>query len=407
MRLKRRLLGQYGDSLIEVTLALGILSMVLLTAMAVAVRAYNAGQVAQERTSVANEAQAQMEVLRAFRDNHTWEEFLRGRSGQFAGVLNAATASPCVPTSQVPGDCFHMQAIVLGSRTEFVPVGGKANGYVPTSYIEMMVIPGAGSTPKVVDIQISYGFDVRGGGSSSIGHIKTRLTDPRTAGVVPPSVSVLPTPTPIATPTPVPTPTPPVCSVGKSDIVLVMDASSSMTESWVRADGTRTTKAAMAVVTARNFAENFQLGIDTNHMGVIQFNSGVTELSPVIWDTAALLTAIGRYRNTTGTHITDALIRADTMLPTALRPSAQPVVILLSDGLPDDGDNPSRVLAQATLMKNSGIRIYTVYIGSASSSTAIPLMRAVAGNGGTFANALLPDDMTAIIQNIVERETCE
>src|ERR1039458_6429789 len=78
----RRILGrEHGDTLIEVTIALSILSFVLLGSTALAVTAFRMGQTARERTQVAEVAQEQMEALRSFRDNHTWAEFQGGGPG--------------------------------------------------------------------------------------------------------------------------------------------------------------------------------------------------------------------------------------------------------------------------------------------------------------------------------------
>src|SRR4051812_27354890 len=90
MKLPRwRHLGEAGDTLIEVTIALTILSVVLSSAVVIATRATRLGVTAQERTSISDEAQGQMEALRGFRDNHTWKEFLDGSGSSYKGVRTA------------------------------------------------------------------------------------------------------------------------------------------------------------------------------------------------------------------------------------------------------------------------------------------------------------------------------
>jgi len=81
---------------------------------------------------------------------------------------------------------------------EYVPTGGSTSGSVPTSYIELTVTPGPGVTPLYVDVNLSYGFTPRGGGTESINHIKTRFTnlDFAMATPTPPLPPVTPTPTP-------------------------------------------------------------------------------------------------------------------------------------------------------------------------------------------------------------------
>src|SRR5476651_2691380 len=87
--------SQRGDTLIEVTLALAILSVVLLSSTIVTTRAFRLGQTARERTILADQAQSQAEALLSFRDNHTWAEFLNGGNigvTGFKGVLNGGAS---------------------------------------------------------------------------------------------------------------------------------------------------------------------------------------------------------------------------------------------------------------------------------------------------------------------------
>ena len=67
MRIRR----QAGDTLIEVTLALTILALVLVSSMALATRAFRLGQAAKENTAAANLIQQQAESLRNYRDSKT------------------------------------------------------------------------------------------------------------------------------------------------------------------------------------------------------------------------------------------------------------------------------------------------------------------------------------------------
>src|SRR4051812_29097292 len=67
-----------GDTLIEVTIALSILATVLISSTVIATKAFRTGQSARERTTLAMASQGQMEDLRAFRDNNTWDHFLAG-----------------------------------------------------------------------------------------------------------------------------------------------------------------------------------------------------------------------------------------------------------------------------------------------------------------------------------------
>ena len=64
--------NQRGDTLVEVTIALAILVMVLLSSFNLASYAFRLGEQAKERTQASQLAQEQAEALRNYRDNHPW-----------------------------------------------------------------------------------------------------------------------------------------------------------------------------------------------------------------------------------------------------------------------------------------------------------------------------------------------
>ncbi|MBW3538218.1 prepilin-type N-terminal cleavage/methylation domain-containing protein [Candidatus Parcubacteria bacterium] len=67
--------AQRGDTLIEVVMALAILSSVLLASFNVATAAFRQGRSAQERTQAVNLIQEQAEGLRNIRDTRSWGMF--------------------------------------------------------------------------------------------------------------------------------------------------------------------------------------------------------------------------------------------------------------------------------------------------------------------------------------------
>jgi hypothetical protein len=385
-------LNQRGDTLIEVTFALVILAAVLVSSSLLAVKGLQQAHSAQERTQIADEAQRQAEGLRSFRDNHTWAEFLNGSGGIYSGVLNGG-GSTCQASG---GPCFHVdtRATVPGITSEFVPLPNNMAGSVATSYIEIKATPDGAAPPQSVDVVISYGFLNAGGGPMNEGHIKLRFTNLKLG---------LATPTPAPTPTPgpaTPTPTPAGCAAAK-DIVLVMDASASMLTPWGG-----TTRKAKAIQTANAFVDAMQISGPRNHMGVVQFNSVPTVLSPIVFDTAALHSAINGYTTSANTRITPALVMADTMLQASVRPLAPKVIVLMSDGLPDAGDKAIFVQAEAGVLSSEGIRVYTVYIGDDGGLGALAFMNSLKGNGGKSANAVNPGDLDGIMADIANIEGC-
>jgi type II secretory pathway pseudopilin PulG len=196
------MLGERGDTLIEVTFALAILGAVLLGCTSVAAAAYRLGQTARERTSVAEVAQEQMEALRSFRDNSlsggagSWDIFRNGLGASYYGVDNVP-GTPCkfqqppLPTL----NCFHMELKPVGASTMWVPVPGDlttsspgSDLTVPTAWIEISASsatgPGGSSLadPGIdrkcgYDFELHYEFQPIGGGVAQSNKIQTRLAN--------------------------------------------------------------------------------------------------------------------------------------------------------------------------------------------------------------------------------------
>jgi prepilin-type N-terminal cleavage/methylation domain-containing protein len=68
--------AERGDTLVEVSIALAILAMVLVSAYNLANLSFRQGQAAKERTQAADFIQEQAEALRNYRDSHPWAQFL-------------------------------------------------------------------------------------------------------------------------------------------------------------------------------------------------------------------------------------------------------------------------------------------------------------------------------------------
>jgi len=174
--------------MIEVAFALAILAAVLVGASVVASLAFRSGQTARERTQVSDLAQQQMEALRSFRDNHTWDEFRGGNSGTYAGV-DTAGATPC--TFDAAKHCFHMELkSTAAGTTEWVPVAGPLGGPAPGvaawpvagAVIEIWADDGAAALaarPCDYDFEAHYSIPGIGGSTSAQNHIRTRLTNLR------------------------------------------------------------------------------------------------------------------------------------------------------------------------------------------------------------------------------------
>lgn len=69
------LMNERGDTLIEVIMAMAILTGVLLATYSVSIRAFHAGTTARERQQVSALMEEQAEALRQYRDNSDWPTF--------------------------------------------------------------------------------------------------------------------------------------------------------------------------------------------------------------------------------------------------------------------------------------------------------------------------------------------
>lgn len=218
--------------------------------------------------------------------------------------------------------------------------------------------------------------------------------------------------TPTVTPTPVITATPPsrpgtvflpvalahACRPGAlhADIVLVLDASTSMDER----DGEDTKLAA-----AKQAAGAFVAAIDAedDQVAVVAFNSRAWIASPLGTGPAGLRTAIDEIATAPGTRIDLAFERAGDVLGSAARRGAnQPVVILLTDGRPDEG-TADATRAAAGVLKGAGVTVYVVGLGVDVDEA---LLNAVASGPGRYRSARSADDLVAIYEELVGDLPC-
>lgn len=75
--MKKRLPTCYrrGDTLVEISIALAILSLLVAVAMTGALRAYRVANLARERTVAFNIAQSQADALRLYKEGYDWDTF--------------------------------------------------------------------------------------------------------------------------------------------------------------------------------------------------------------------------------------------------------------------------------------------------------------------------------------------
>lgn len=120
--------NQRGDTLIEVTVALGILGFTLIGAFLVSNKAFTTGQVAKERSQMIAAAQTQAEALMSFRNSYDWTTFTSNTlAGKPAGFLRSLSAGDCDLSTPAVDRCFHMETQTVGGRQQWAPVAGAVS----------------------------------------------------------------------------------------------------------------------------------------------------------------------------------------------------------------------------------------------------------------------------------------
>ncbi len=185
-------------------------------------------------------------------------------------------------------------------------------------------------------------------------------------------------------------------SASRSDIVLAVDASSSMEQA--EGAGTRLQAAQDA---ARRFLE--LLALDSgDQAGLIAFNSGAQVLAALGSERSALIAAVGQIRTDRGTRIDLALDLAVAQLSgPARRLGNQQVIVLLTDGRPDQG------LEQATLdaaiRARDGRELYVVGLGDEAGDE---LLRRLVLRPDNYVPARDPGALRAVYEGLAAQLPC-
>ena len=148
-----------GDTLIEVVMALTILSAVLTSGYVMANRAYISGQTAKERSELVSQAQQQAEALKIFRDETNWHDFELGNTVKnFDGVNIRLASGDCNGIAPGYQHCFHMELKPLSDGTvHWVPLpnGTDVTGTLGRTAIVVNGLFG----PEATKFVVRYGID--------------------------------------------------------------------------------------------------------------------------------------------------------------------------------------------------------------------------------------------------------
>lgn len=258
-----------------------------------------------------------------------------------------------------------------------------------------------------------------------------------TVATPPPTITLTPSPTPTDTPTPTPTPTPTVtptprpkplylpflvrekCEVTYkfADVALVLDMSTSMRYT---AGAATQPKLELVLAAARSFVDGMQLAPNEqgehDQVAVVGFHNHGWIERELSNDAAAVRRAIdvlpSRMRE--GTRLDLAFAAgAEALRPERRRPNNTPVLILLTDGLPnkvppaEDGSMNTTVLEAAREAKDGGIWVFTIGVGSVDPSAPIlervdaRLLTACATSEAGFYHDPTAEDLDEIYRQII------
>jgi hypothetical protein len=173
-----------------------------------------------------------------------------------------------------------------------------------------------------------------------------------------------------------------------ADMVIAIDISLSMAS-----DG--------KIQAAKNAAVAFvrETDLSIHRIGVIGFYSGVVERSGLSNNSAQLETAITGMDMRQGTNIAAAVDAAQTMLASTGRPDAHQVIILITDGSPNQPAPDPKTAAKrsAASAKLAGTEIYTIGLGGDADAD---LLKAVATDADHYKFSPGGTDLENVYKNI-------
>lgn len=189
------------------------------------------------------------------------------------------------------------------------------------------------------------------------------------------------------------------CPQQRSDIVLVVDASSSMLEPVPGGGGT---KLAAARSAAQAFVDN--LGLPQDQAAVLPFHSSARLAQTLTGDAAALERAIAGIGSGTGTRIDLGLAAARSELASPRRRAGNlPVVVLLTDGQ-SDGGTADAARAEARALRAAGAAVFTIGLGANADGA---LLGELAGDLARYHYAPGADALRDIYRSLAWSLPCE
>ncbi len=178
------------------------------------------------------------------------------------------------------------------------------------------------------------------------------------------------------------------------DIVLVLDASGSMS-------GTPIQEAKNA---AAKFIQTVMDSKEDASISVVTYDNSAVTVSPLTSNKESLLSAVDRISSGGGTDIEAGLARAEQLLNE--RNAKKKSIVLLSDGLPNDGKTGDSLIEYAASIKDQDVYIYTLgffdQLYDSEKVAAQQLMGAIASEGMHY-EVTSADDLVFFFNDLADQ----
>jgi prepilin-type N-terminal cleavage/methylation domain-containing protein len=178
--------SQRGDTLVEVLMAIVILSMVIVGAITVMSRGLRAAQLAVEHTQVRMQVNSQEEMLRYLRDSYlsdpsgaaaqTWAGLFTGTT-PYATTTASNYSDACTVTSGKTGFYLTQTAGVVSANL-FNPANKPTSYALPGQGLWMEITRSAGVSPAYVDVMLRACWSGLGQSADQSAVTVIRLYDP-------------------------------------------------------------------------------------------------------------------------------------------------------------------------------------------------------------------------------------
>ena len=183
-----------------------------------------------------------------------------------------------------------------------------------------------------------------------------------------------------------------------ADVMLVIDRSGSMDDDgWDPSIGDYQ-PIGDAKIAAKDFVDILNLSPGADQVGLVSYSDPARLDHQLSRNGGSVRAAIAGLTSSGYTNISDGINKAQAELESGRRdPDNKPVIILLSDGRPEDGDTPQAARNAAAAAKAKGTRIITIGLGTGIDEQ---LMKDIASSPSDYYDAPTSSELQAIYQQI-------